>query len=247
MIRATMKSFMRAVICLLLASDCLHAQAQSNAHVTPEDNRSVEAVDASVHTEVDGQVHELIPAESSHRPTNPNKAKQRPETAVWPARVDASSTGNAKDDKAAPLTLGISSFRPGTQPGSSSWWHAVASTATAGVKKDDLAQGRSRPGSAPLAHPLYGSATSLFGGEKPSLEPRTTVPPVPASNQTPRLSPLSGHAGFGLAASNSAFPKIEHSGQKQPISVKRRKPHARKPATSAGTKSPLDSATAIQH
>jgi hypothetical protein len=241
MMRAKTQDFISAAICLALACAALHTQAQSNTGVSEESNRAVEAVDASVHAEVDGQPHELTPAESPRERRTPlHAAKRHPVTVVWPAHADTSTTGTDKkgtDNKTDPLTFGISSFRPGTQPGASSAGQAAAS---ANAKNDDSGQRRSWRLNAPRAHSLYGSAT-------PAWSLRSTVPPVSASDQTPGLSAPFGRTPLGLAASTSPFPKRDSSKHKDQTSAKRHEQHARKFATSGGTKSSFDSPATTRH
>ena len=215
-----MKPCVVILICAVVACACFGVQAQSNAPATNERDRAVEAVDVSVHADVDGQPHETGTVESSReRPTSLPTAKRPPASlVVWSAGADTSTT--SAGEKAGQVTFGTSSFHSGTQMGASGAWQASASATSARAQNDDSGQGRSGLSNARPAHPLYGSS-------KPSLSLGTTVQPVSASDETLGVNALFGHTSFGQP-STGPFLKREFSEYKDQASAKRHEQRVRK-------------------
>lgn len=227
-----MRPYVVIPIYAVVACACLGAQAQSNAPATDERNRAVEAVDVSVHADVDGQPHEKGNVESSReRPTPLPTAKRPPASLVWPAGADTPTAGTGQ--KAGQVTFGISSFHPGTQMGASISWQVGASATSATEKNDDSGQGRSGVLKAQPAHSFDGSAT-------PPLSPRASVPTVPASDRTEGLSAPFGRGLAAFPGSTDSFQANRFSYHKG-RGVKRNRQYPRKSGTKssqAGLSSP---------
>jgi hypothetical protein len=231
---------------LLFAASCMAAlcatlcvQAQSDAASVQPVNSAVQAVDASVHAEVDGQAPESSPEElPAKRATSLHPAKSAQASMVWPAQVDASSAATpvaSTDDKTNSRTVVNSSLRTGTQTGAFSTWQPTAVTADS--SDDDSTSARSETVKPRPTHALTGSG-SAYRGATPALHTRTAVPPIPDADKTTGLSaPFGGSA----AANLSPFAKSEFSVRKDQPGAKRHPQHARKSASSAATNSSLDS------
>ena len=233
MIRATMNAFMSAAICLAVAFAVLGAQAQSNTEVSAKTNPAIDAVDASVHVEVDGQPHEPTPVDASHeQPTPLHNTKRHPATAFWPARADPSATGS--DDKSSSPGVGMSFFRPDTEWGRPSAWQSSASATSTGATNDDSGQDHFQLSNAPPSHLLSFST-------KTSSSPRTNVPPVSVSDETTALSAPFGRAVLGLGAITNPFPKRDPSKYKNRTGTKRHQHHSRLSVPATATSSSFDS------
>lgn len=218
-------------ICVLVLCPCLSAQAQSNTEVSAETNPTIDAVDASVRPEVDGQPHEPTQGETSREgPTTLRILKRPPATVVWPARADLSTTYG--DGKTGPPGVGMSSFRPRMVWGQPSAWQPNATATSNGATNDDSGQDHFRLLNAPPSHPLSLSA-------KPTLNPRTMVSPVSGSDQTSALGAPFGRAGIGLGAITSPFPKRDSSKYKDQTGKKRHQHHSGLPVTTTATWPPL--------
>jgi hypothetical protein len=219
----------RQVIPIVVLSFCacraISAHGQSNAQATQEVSRSVEAVDASVQAEVGGQAPEPSVAEGSHGRAVPlPNAKQSPTTAFWPARAEASVTGTGERTK--PVTFGIFSFHPGTQPKAPTAWQGNPFTTSASGFNDDSRHG---------AELSKATSHSLHGAARPSLSQRATAPTVPASDKTPRLSAPFGRTASVFAGTAVPFRGRDLSNQNgQP--AKRRRQQAQESAASGEAK-----------
>jgi len=228
MIRITMTTLLSSTFCLAVVCGALRAQAQSNTGASAESNRGIDAVDASVHSEVDAHPHELNPADASNEHLTPlHNTKRPPVTVVWPARADLSITDS--DNKSGLPRVGMSSFR--TKAGSGQPSASVTST---GATNHDSGQDDFRLLKASPRHPLPLSA-------RPSLSTRTTVPLVSGSDQTPAFVAPFGRTALGFAASASPFPKRDPFKSKNQTTGKRHQHQESKPLISTETKSSFDS------
>jgi len=202
---------------------CLLAQAQSNTPGTGEGNRAVEAIDASVHAEVDGQPHEASPTELSRERAAPlPNAKRLPMTAFWPTPASTPATGAY--DKADTFLCGNSSFRPEIQLGAGS-----ERTTAAGRTPSNSSKIQSLLLKTPSAH------FSLYGSPSVPSNLRPTLPPAPASADTSSFSAPFGHA-LSEPASASLFPRRGVFDRKGQASAKRSRQHTRQNTTSIETK-----------
>jgi hypothetical protein len=219
----------RQVIPIVVLSFCacraISAHGQSNAQAKQEVSRSVEAVDASVQAEVGGQPPEPSVAEGSRgRAVSLPNAKQSPTTAFWPARAEASVTGTAKTK---PVTFGIVSLHPGTQPKAPTAWQGNPFPTSTSAYNDDSRHG-TELSKATSAHSLHGAA-------RPSLSQRAPALTIPASDKTPRLSAPFGRAASVFAGTAGPFRGRDLSNQNgQP--ARRRRQQAQETAAGAEAK-----------
>jgi len=246
MIRGRITTLIFACICLALVCVAASARAQSDAGATAEANPAIDAVDASVHPEVDGQPHEPTAEEGSReRPTASHAAKRSPASVAWPAHVDISTTST--DHKGGPPRGGPPSFRPekeSERPSASQpKLPATSGSAKNRNNNDNSGRGQTIFLDASPYHPWSGNP-------RPSSIGRTTVPTVPEADQTPALGTTFGRPASGLTTKSSPFPKgdrFKHENQK---SRKRHAPRATKPMIPNPTKSsssirPSDRHTAL--
>jgi hypothetical protein len=238
MIRIAMTKLMLAAFCLALVCAGLRAQAQANEGVSEETNPGVEAIDASVHAEVDGQPQEAIPADLSSQRITLGSTTRHPATTFWLTHADV-LTADA-DGKGGPPKIGFSSFRPKTASGQPNPPQPSESATAGGAKNNDSTQAHFRVLNVSPSHPLALSAKS-------SLIRKTTIPPISEPDQTTALSAPFGRAAFGLGASASPFPKKDSFEYKNQATGKRRAHHARKPRTSTAIKSSFDSLATTRH
>jgi len=220
-----MNAVMSAAICLAVAFAVLGAQAQSYTEVSAKTNPAIDAVDASVHVEVDGQPHEPTPVDASHEQPTPLHNTKRHPAALWPAHADISTTDS--DDKSGPPGVGMSSFRLRTRLGQSS-----ASATSTSATNDDSGQDHFRLLKAPPSHLFPLSA-------KPSSSPRTSVPSVSVPDETTGSSAPFGRAALGIDAITS--PKRDLSKYKDQTTGKRHQHHSHLPVTTTATRSSFDS------
>lgn len=232
-----MGMFLCVGLCLAVVGAAVSAYAQSNAEAPADTNPAIDAVDASVHPEVDGQPHEPTPEESSgERPAALHAAKRPPTTVVWPAHAEVSTTKT--DDKGVAAAVTMSSFRPRKESEPASAVHPNESTASGSVKKDDSSKSHAeQPNTAPSHSSGYAKTSSTL---------KTTVPAIPDSGQTPALGAAFERPMSGLAASTEPFPKKDPFKYKDQSNAKRHH-HARKPMTNSATKSPHDTLTTTRH
>ena len=247
MIRGRITTFIFACICLALVCVAASARAQSDAGATAEANPAIDAVDASVHPEVDGQPHEPTAEEGSRdRLTASHAAKRSPASVAWPAHVDISTTST--DNKGGPPRGGLSSFRPegGSEQPSASQPKLPATSGSAKNSNNNDNSGRGQR--------IFLDASSPYhpwsGNPKPSSVRRTTLPTVPDADQTPALGTTFGRPASRFTTRSSSFPggdRFKHEDQK---SGKRHAPRATKPVIPNPTKSsssirPSDRHTAL--
>ena len=226
MIRAQMRAFICVGVCLAVVCAAGGAHAQSDSEVTAETSPGIEAVDASVHPEVDGQPHEPTAQESSRERPNASHAAKRPSATVfWPAHADIS--GANTDDKTASPKIGMSAFRPETASGRPNVGPPDASAPSSRAKENDSGQSQTRLLRAPFSH--------LSGDAKPSSTLRTRVPSVFVTDETQALG--AGRPASGLVTSGSPFPKGDSFRHQDKTTGKRHQHHARKPVIPNPTKS----------
>jgi hypothetical protein len=233
MIGGWITTFICAGICLALVCVAVSARAQSDAGATTEANPAIDAVDASVHPEVDGQPHEPTAEEGSRERTTASHAAKRPPASVaWPAHADISTTST--DDKGSPPRVGLSSFRPereSEQPsGSQPKAYDTSGSTKNRNKNDNSGLGQKTFLDAPPYHPLSGNP-------KPSSIRRTILPAVPDSDQTPALGTTFGRPALGLTTRSSLFPKRDRFKHEKQNSRKRYTARATKPVIPNLTKS----------
>jgi hypothetical protein len=223
-------------VALGLATICaaVSAPAQSNAELSVGANPAIDAVDASVHAEVDGQPHELSPEKNlGERPTALRAAKRHTATVVWPAHSDISTTKT--DVNGAPAAVAMSSFRPRKESQPDSAAQPSDSLTSGSAKKKDSSKSRAGQLNTPLSHSSgYGKATSTL---------KTIAPAASESTQTPAFEAPFERPLSGLAASTEPFPKRDPYKYKDQSNAKQHH-HASKPVTNSATKSPLHALTA---
>ena len=222
-----------AGICFALVCVAASACAQYDAGATAETNPAIDAVDASVHPEVDGQPHEPTAEEGSReRPTASHAAKRPPASVAWPARADISKP--ITDHKDGPPRGSLSSFRPekeSEQPSASQPKPpATSGSAKNSNNNDNSGRGQTILLDASPYHPWSGKPS-------PSSVRRTTLPTVPDADQTPALGNTFGRSALGLTTRSSLVPKGDRFKHEDQKSRKRRAPRAAKPVIPNPTKS----------
>jgi len=180
MIRATVKTTIFVAICLIMT--CAVASGQDHPNVPSSDiDRSVQAVDVSVHAEVDGQAHEPAPPGISAKLTMSLHAAKPAATAVWSHKAIAVPGAAIQSDK---LTLSGPSFHPTVQApiatASLGLTSAAASASATGGHSERLDQ---RPG---LFTTLGTRRTD--NGSTPSLGINAVPPPFSSPDETRKLT-----------------------------------------------------------
>lgn len=205
-----MKHCASILICVLVLCACLSAQAQSKTEGSTQATSAVDAVDASVHPEVDGQPQEVILEGKRRQITNALSIEKRlPATAVWPAPTNIDVT--SADYESRPTRAGVSSFSP-----EKVWGHVRVLQATRSVASG-AAGGNVDPS----------CSNTLVRNAKP-LTLRTTVPSEP--DQTLADDPF-GRPVLGSVGSSRAFPKRDELTHKHQTTPKRHQHQPRKPMT----------------
>ena len=234
MIRGRITTLIFACICLALVCVAASARAQSDAGATAEANPAIDAVDASVHPEVDGQPHEPTAEEGSReRPTASHAVTRSPASVTWPAHPDISKP--TTDHKDGPPRGSLSSFRPekeSEQP-SASQPKPPASSGSAKNSNNNDNSGRGQRSILAPPSPYH----PLSGNPKPSSVRRTTLPTVPDADQTPALGNTFGRSALGLTTRSSLVPKGDRFKHEDQKSRKRHAPRAAKPVIPNPTKS----------
>jgi hypothetical protein len=227
------------VLCACLSAQQRSSQAQPDPEVSAEVNATVNAVDASVHPEIDGQPHGPTPEEvSRERAAIPGTSKRSPATTVWGFNAQ---TSTIIDDKSGLPRAQMSSFRPEIE---SERLRATMSTSAASHASQSGANSgavQSRPW---LLNSLQYHPLSI--GAKPHLIPRTTVPAVTESDQMPALADPFSRKALVFSASNP-FPERDLFKCKDQTTGKRNQHRARKPVTGTAAKSPFDPLAKKRH
>ncbi len=188
-----MKTIISAAFVLTVLFAAFRAQAQSSAEASADSNRAIDAIDASTHSEVEGQPQVAFRAFiSREQPTPLQNTQLRSATVFWPGPADPSDT-ESND------THGMSSFRP-----NAGLWRPGTSGSSPSARNADSGQGYSRLSKFSASHP------SPFDA-KPSLNLRTAIPPVPRSDDIAELKASFGRAAIGLGTTISPFPKTDLS------------------------------------
>ena len=202
-----MKTCVVILTYIVLVGVCLRARAQSDGQDPNEGERAVDAIDASVHVEVDGHPHQPGSAESSRgQLIRLGNGKQPPATTFWASPSNPAAMGGY--DKAQSSALGRFAFLPGTQPGVPAPWQSPALIKVTITKSDGSSQAGSRLWKSTPAHPRPGFSM-------PSLNLRTTLPTDSSPDRTPGFDSPFGRSPVE-AASTSPFSKT---------AVPRRKDH----------------------
>jgi hypothetical protein len=236
----------------LFACFSVSAAARSNTQEMEEANRSVGAIDASVHVEVDEQNRKPAAAGASLEQAAGWRSRMATEPILWPAvgptagRAHAETCGGVSNDLSAERNFAGSSFRSGVDPGAepevrvrqrtSSQWQFAASSSSASANHNDSGQDQGGIG---LWHGLRGTGKPACGAAMP-LTLRTTIEVSPSSNQSPGYGAPFGHAQSELAAANPFLKKNVFAPRYQ-ARVKRQQRRANQSATIAGSKSSLES------
>jgi hypothetical protein len=219
------------------------ANGQSDPnHTSSEVVRGVNAVDASVRAEVDGQPHEPAPEEAlRERPSVLHSPKRHPATAVWPAHVEISTTrsdGSTRrsDGRRAPPSSGVISFRPETGSRPFDPREPNASAAAAIAKQEDFGRSHRQYSNVGDSHPLSGSA-------KPPLALGTKLPRVPEIDGTPASGHPFGRTVAGFGGNASPFPMRHSLKYKDQTVGRQNQDQTRKPVSAAAANSLFDSPT----
>jgi hypothetical protein len=218
------------LIDVLVLCAFLSAQAQYKTEVSTEATSAVDAVDASVHPEVDGQAQKVTPEVKRRQSTTALSIKKPlPATVVWPAHANIDTTSG--DDEGPPSRAGMSYFRPEIERRRLRVPQTATSVASVDGRNDDSRRSRPWLLNSPRHHPLGGDGETSF----------ISIPPVSDIGQTTAFGDPFGRAVSGLPTGAKPFSRRDPVTYRFQTTRKRDDQRARKPVTSMATKATFDS------